>query len=392
MPPMNLSLPIGLSQSYDYEGRINDLHYNELAMKRVKDEQEAKAKMFADDTDYTNAMNSFDNPLVKQIAQAKIKEIGAFVNANPDWQTNVSKRIQYKQLTKDLRDNPDLNRGLATDKSYAELQKDMADAKNADVDFKPLQDQYANYLKYGNQFATDDVSAQKLGKQAFTYKTPAPDTNIIKELQEEAGKTTMNGFTSGGGFSKQFVTEPDKQRSAEALVANPYYAKKLVPMYKAYVAKQWGNEPTKAPDINQFTQELLEGHWPTPKIEQLRNESGHVGGNGKPPMEQRSLWNEAKQTAKANPNTQIPLAPARAQRILADPKGFTNLNDVELHVPGTDNRMKVSLGVSKNVDTSDSKIVYEGPPGKEVPYVTGTFTMPYKDVESMTGNQIVNDK
>lgn len=250
---MNFALPIGLAQTINYEGKINDLHYNELAMKRVKDEQEAKAKMFADDTDYTNAMNSFDSPKVKEFARAKIKEIGAFVNANPDWQTNVSKRIQYKQLVKELKDNEDLKRGLASDKSYDEYQKDLAEKSKhpelLDADaYKQVGDQWDNYTKFGNQFAKSQEEADKLGRKSFVYTAPKDFADLTQAGLEYGNK--FKDFDvkplAGGGLGSyeeipkeddlnasttDFYKRNEKQINIEAQRKglNPFdYAQKLI--------------------------------------------------------------------------------------------------------------------------------------------------------------------
>lgn len=291
---LNLALPIGLAQTADYEGKIQDAHYNELMMKRVKDEQEAKAKMFADDTDYNNAMNSFDNPVVKQFAQAKIKEIGAFVNANPDWQSNVNKRIQYKQLIKDLKDNPDLNRGLASDKSYAELQKDMADAKNANLDFKPMQEQWENYRKFGNQFATDEASAAKLGKVAFTYKAPAAPAETAKFLADIANKTEFDQskpYQYGGRW--EYLSDFAKQQAAENAIADRLYGPELKKDYVAYLAKLEGNDQTKAKSINEFVLERMKPYFKSDKFDKgfEPNQPAAPRGSGDKQIEDaKSTW------------------------------------------------------------------------------------------------------
>ena len=223
---MNFALPIGLAQTVNYEGKINDLHYNELAMKRVKDEQEAKAKMFADDTDYTNAMNSFDNPVVKQFANAKIKEIGSFVNANPDWQSNVNKRIQYKQLIRELKDNPDLNRGVASDKSYSEFQKDLAEkSKHPELldagAYDEVKKQWDNYTQYGNQFGKE--AAEKEGKKAFTYTAPKDFTDLTQaglEYGNKFGDFKIESLPGGGPGSYR---EVPKEESLNASTLDFYH-------------------------------------------------------------------------------------------------------------------------------------------------------------------------
>ena len=56
--------------------RQNQLLQQESLKRQAKLAAEQKAKMFADDFDYTNAMNSHDNPLVKDFAMKKLMEFG----------------------------------------------------------------------------------------------------------------------------------------------------------------------------------------------------------------------------------------------------------------------------------------------------------------------------
>ncbi len=168
---LEYGLRLGLSADAQYDKRIADLRYNEEANRRAKNEAEAKAKVFADDFNYTNAMNTHDNPLVKQAAQFQIKRIGSFVNNNPDWQTNVQKRAQYQQLIRELKDNPDLQRGLATDESFKKMNEFAADPKNASLTgstrWQGIEQQKRNYLEFGNQHGKEAALAE--GKKAFVF-------------------------------------------------------------------------------------------------------------------------------------------------------------------------------------------------------------------------------
>lgn len=224
---LEFGLRQGLAQSAQYDQRINDLRYNEQANKQAQLMAEKKAQLFADDFDYNNAMNQQDNPLVKAFAQGKIKEIGAFVNANPDWETNVGKRAQYKQLVRELKDNPDLNRGLMSDANYAQFQKDLAEkSKNPELfdagAYTDVAKQWQNYLKYGNQGGEEAFKLN--GKQAFVYQQPQDWADLNKDGMDYGSKFNdfeIKPIKGGGSGSYQ---EVPKEQSLNAL-ATDFYAR-----------------------------------------------------------------------------------------------------------------------------------------------------------------------
>jgi hypothetical protein len=53
-------------------------------MDRAQALNAAKVKMFVDDTDYMNAVNSFDNPRIKEYSEQVIKDLGKYINENPE--------------------------------------------------------------------------------------------------------------------------------------------------------------------------------------------------------------------------------------------------------------------------------------------------------------------
>ena len=203
---LEMGLRLGLAADMQYDKRIADLRYNEEANRRAKNEAEAKAKVFADDFSYTNAMNTHDNPLVKQAAQFQINRIGSFVNNNPDWQTNIQKRGQYQQLLRELKDNPDLNRGLATDKSFTEMNEYAKNPKNAYVTssdaWNQIKLQKENYLKFGNQ--DGQAAAEKEGRKAFAFVAPQELADVnIKGLEIGSKLGTSDKFVGGGFGAKE---------------------------------------------------------------------------------------------------------------------------------------------------------------------------------------------
>jgi hypothetical protein len=204
------------------------LRYNEEAKKRAQAEAEAKAKVFADDFNYTNAMNTHDNPLVKQFAQFQIKRIGSYVNNNPDWQTNVQKRAEYQQLVRELKDNPDLQRGLATDDAMKKMNEFSADPKNASLKsssrWKEIEEEKQNYILFGNQKGKE--AAETEGKKAFVFTainkidTQKVVTDAANNLELRDRKLTKGDYSGsiGVGATISDVSFDRAKVQAEALL------------------------------------------------------------------------------------------------------------------------------------------------------------------------------
>jgi len=198
--PLEFGLRTGLSADFGANNEINDLRYREAVKRQALTEAANKAKMFADDLDYTNgAMNPFDNPRVKQFSQFQIKRIGQFVNQNPDWETNLDKRAQYKQLTHDLKDNTDLRRGMASDAAFKQLDADLAEkSKHPELfdqeAYKHVLQQRDNYLKYGHQ--DGEEAALREGPKAFLYQQPQDKVDFNK-LAADGGAKLAETFKTG---------------------------------------------------------------------------------------------------------------------------------------------------------------------------------------------------
>jgi hypothetical protein len=160
----------GLAQSFGYDQATADLARQQEQMRQAKIYAENKAKMLAEDFDYNNAINAWDNTAIKEYAQGKIKELGAFVRENPDYLYNVEKRIAYNNLKRELKDSKPLMEGLQVDANVKEMEKWKNDPKNAPLldtpEFQKTLQDYQNYIKTGS--ADGNTANRKL----FTFYPP----------------------------------------------------------------------------------------------------------------------------------------------------------------------------------------------------------------------------
>lgn len=363
---MNLGIPIGLARDFD-DNRIEQLRYDEMANKRVKDEQEAKAKMFADDTDYNNAMNSFDNPIIKEFARGKIKEIGQFVNANPDWQSNVAKRIQYKQLIKDLKDNPDLIRGIQSDEGIKRYRAYIADPKNADIigtpEFKMETDRMNNYLKTGGDKG-DGI------KTAYDFMAPEEAKDYTSYLMTIAKGTAKHGTANaaGAGGYRQFVTDADKQSALQLAKSNP--------MYK-YLKKDFQSETekgtTKFKDVDSYVLDKMQPYFPEDDIKsgQFFAPAKELRGPNDPKEPPKNPWEYTLKTAQQKGDGTVQVAPATLFDTLADKDGKFDLTQASIVDKSNGNKTPIDLGKGKADPIGDVKYIRNDKGG-------GYFAIPVK--------------
>lgn len=180
----------GLAQSMNYSDRIADARYQNEQFKRAQAENQASLKAFEDDMDYMNAANSFDHDLIKGEADKTIREIGAIIRDNPDYQYDPNVRRIINEKKKYLKDNQHVIRGMASDDSFKKLNEDLAKvAKNPNMydagAYQELLAKKQNYLQFGHQDGKE--AAEKYGPQAFVYDKPED----FVPLNEEALKTAQ---------------------------------------------------------------------------------------------------------------------------------------------------------------------------------------------------------
>jgi len=228
----------GLAQDLQYDQRIQDLRYQKQEMDRAQAMNAAKVKMFVDDTDYMNAVNSFDNPRIKQYSEQVIKDLGKYINENPDYMYDSQKMMEVKRMKRQLKDNPYLHQGIASDDAIKKLHADMAAvAKNPDMHnkgaYEKLAQQEQNYYKFGNQDGED--ASRQLGAKAFVYSKPRD----FRDLNED-WRVIGNGFKD----VKQ-ASMAGKGRNAFSEYANPETLKITANQYYSQNKEQIAQEAAK---------------------------------------------------------------------------------------------------------------------------------------------------
>jgi len=365
---MEYGTALGLAQDLGFDQRINDERYRQEALKRQQDQNAAKAKLFASDMDFQKAANQFDAPRVRDMNTKIVQEIGDYVAANPDWETNVQKSMIVKQLKTKLKDNPEVMRALHSDTNYKELLNDLQErAKSGSQYDKEAYDQYLNkwnnYQQFGNQDGVDAAKAE--GVKPFTYVRPQDFVDLPTALQK-AGNSIKNYdvIKPKGGNVGEWYTKP-KDEELAAL--------------KAAVYQQHGRQiQVEARRMGLDTPEKID-KWISDGISSGFDKSHSIGDpnaayNRYIQSEELKLHRaKARGEAESNPNY-------KPFDYIIDPKttaGQLNPDDIK-SVWGNTPANPVIGNSGKKVDVSDFPIVYTGQYIKKqgLPWMLGKINMP----------------
>mgnify|MGYP006314900065 CR=1 FL=1 len=345
---LEFGLRQGLAFDMQYDQRINDLRYQQQQKRQAGIENEARAKMLADDLAYQSPMNEHDNPLVKEYSQGVIKKIGKFVNENPGWESNVGLRMVYNQLTRELKDNKELIRGMQSDKNIELFHKYESDPKNNEMmdtdEWKSLKEQRDNYLKYGNQKGED--AALKEGKKAFEFYAPEEAVDLNPYLVQIAGATKQNGYKSKGYLGHRLYVEEVDKLSAVKDVLNSKMGRYAKKEYQNYVDKNQGKDVMSLESfmldrMNPFfkSDQISEGQAPPITRPSMKMSTGGVDG----------LNNIFQQGLNHMTMQKLPYADFGAdamQESIANRNGEINFNDAV----GPDGKL-LNLGFQQGVAT-----------------------------------------
>lgn len=243
---MQWGLQEGLAQNGGWDQRINSLRYNEQQDQRAAAEAEAKAKLFADDIDFKNAMNPYDHARAFDFANNKVNEIGQFVKNNPNYKYDNMLQLKLKQLKNEVKDNEHTRRGMVQDASQTEFNKDLVEATKNPQEWdaeamKKYQEQFNNYNHFGHPEGQSGFDRE--GAKPVIYKRPQMFVPLDKTGQELGNNFhDMQRRDVKNGRIGAFETVPNQQ----TLLA---YAHQLYNQHKSQFDQQYTNkglDPIKA--------------------------------------------------------------------------------------------------------------------------------------------------
>ena len=373
--------------------QTQEIHYQAQLQRQAKMAAEQKAKMFAGDFEYNNAMNGHDNPLVKNFATGKLMEIGNYLRSNPGWETNPMQRAKYNQLIHELKDNPDLNRGMLSDANFSAWQKYQSDPKNSEIvndpEFQTINQQWENYLKFGNQHGEE--AARTVGKRSFMFVPPEEMQDYSSYLRGIAGDTEFDGhekrYNGGQIINKQLVTDVSRDKAVQLALSGPM-AKWIRKDYE----KRGGDE--KYGSIDKFVRTIMDPFF--------KGDSYHydmvpewMARPSNPSDSQPVDWwaqdaSRAFENHREGVTTPVTASRAGAEELLRDKRGYYNLSGGEIYNPNTGAKISVKGLVTKNATSSGAQIKYVAGTKDSPPkyLISTTVRMPLSQANAMFDNYI----
>lgn len=375
----------GLAQSFNYDQRVADIARQNDQMRQAKLYAENQAKMQAEDFDYNNAMNAWDNTQVKEFAQNKIKELGSFIRENPDYKYNLEKRIVYNNIKKELKDNKPLLEGMQVDANVKAMQQYMNDPKNAPLvqseEFSPIKQQYENYLKTGS---TDGNLANR---KLFTFTPPEELVDTTPLLSKYASMAAQNGkdtkwLAKGAGSIHQFVSDSDKALAAEGAINDKVLGRHLQREYNDYMSKL--GEGEKPLSLKQYTVAKMQPYFKGDEYKNFNYSTSDGGaGKGNQSGSNRNFYKELIERARTagGLNKVVAADPDGVNQVLTGGKGVLNTNGL-LFEGSPGNYIPFKGSITKNYTTSGTKAKYDQDGLKTSVLVQ----MPLRDFEASLDN------
>ncbi len=367
----------GLAQSFGYDQRVADLARQQDQMRQAKIYAENKAKMLAEDFDYNNAINAWDNTAIKDYAQGKIKELAAFVRENPDYLYNVDKRVVFNNIKKELKDSKPLLEGLQVDANQKAMTAWLQDPKNAplmDDDYvNQKKQEYATYLKTGS---TDGVTANR---KLFTWQPPEERVDTLPKLMKYAGETQYDlestvGLGLGSAAKKYAISDIRKGQAADAALRDMELGRTLQQEYNNYLSKL--PEQQQPLTLKQYVVGKMNPYFPASKYDKysysVREPKGG-GGAGAGTSERLDLYDSLMKNAVSKPGESIATNSKGANEIISGGEKAIKTGGL-LFDKGDGNYVPLKDFVTPNFTTSNSKTKYD-PVTKKV-YVSTTISMP----------------
>lgn len=372
----------GLAQSFGYDQATADLVRQQEQMRQAKIYAENKAKMLAEDFDYNNAINAWDNTAIKEYAQGKIKELGAFVRENPDYLYNVDKRIAYNNLKRELKDSKPLMEGLQVDANVKEMEKWKNDPKNAPLldtpEFQKTLQDYQNYIKTGS---ADGITANR---KLFTFYPPEERVDTWGELAKIAQATEYDAesdsYMRGVRTRKQYVSDAAKLRRAQFALTDQKLSRTLQQEYNKYLSNEVP-EGQKPLPIDRYVYDKMKDWFPASKYNDTHyqvKEERVPGGGGVGDSRDLSLYKDILNVASANPNTGISTNPKGARQLIAGDDPEIDLGNAVFKKPDGTFTPLNSI-ITPNFRTNKAEVIFD--PKTKQHYISADVTLDNESIE-----------
>jgi hypothetical protein len=205
----------GLSFKNDWTGDLNrEMKSQQLdaaAKAAARAEQKANAKDITDNLKFATVNNAYDKAkLLEYVQNEQFPKIGKYVTENPDWQYDVSKRMELLNELNKVSDNAYSALGKSNDENYKALAKWHNDNPD-DIDNVDIKAQDEAGAKYQLTGSSDGIAANK---KPFVFTKPSdydPITDAAILAKTTAEKTKLNTNLGSGLYGIEYVLPSDEE-------------------------------------------------------------------------------------------------------------------------------------------------------------------------------------
>lgn len=221
---MDIGLLGGLNVKSNVEGQINDLKYLDQVQRQRQAMDMAKATMFAQDLEFQNGSNPYDQNEIQGENKKMIEGLGKYIRDNPDWVYDPDKAAQVKFMKQQYKSSPAVLRSVAYKDAIAQYNKDLTEAlKNPQrYDMKALEDrrrEFENYNKFGNQMGQE--FAMKEGAKPIVYQSPEPfidENELYRKTGDSFNALKYNKLNNGRDGAFEAVPDEDALRKEAEVI------------------------------------------------------------------------------------------------------------------------------------------------------------------------------
>jgi hypothetical protein len=226
----------GLAYKHNFQQDIANLHAEEALDRQARIDAEAKAQLLSEKFKFGKTYDTYNDQRLKQFTEQQIKNIGAFVDQNKDFQYSPGKLAWFNKMTNELADNPIVMESARVETNRQQMIK-WAQEHPESVNSPRYQNQVNAYSHYSKNGTTDPTLKQT---QEFMFQPPTPYEDLGKAGLEMGNKFGDFDIVPLKGWGMGAFKEVPKQDSLNATISN-FYAMHRDQMNEEYKIKGYAS-------------------------------------------------------------------------------------------------------------------------------------------------------
>lgn len=395
----------GLAYEHNFQQDTQNMFEQERLNRTARQDAENRAKLFGDMFQFGEATTTYNKQKLKEFSEGQIKDIGAYINANPDWQTNGGKYANVKNMSHKLLDNDWVKNDMAAVGEYQNLVKFIHDNPGAEQlpEVQQQLSKWDNYRKTGDDQGRVDLP--ETSKQRFMFNNPASTFDAHKAAEEQFGKLTyddinpLHGNVRDGQVME--VSKAAKLRAAQTALTG-YTGLKWKAAWNTLspTEKQmYSTSDAKDGDIREWVIDMGRDYVPARKIQPAVNNPKYDTSSLSGTHPEVANYDKMIQATQAVPNIPHPVSSKVLGEVFRDDDGLMDLSDADLlknrTIPGTGKQIPLNgkLGMVRanptGIVTTIKDPTNSADPGTTVMEVEAS--MPFKDFWNKMKNVQLRD-